>query len=130
MSIKKTGRFYSFLYWMMVFMMSDATSFLVLAGKLYSLLFLSKIVILLVSLPKPAPSSFNELSTIKSAFFFDNFLIAFSFSFSVSSAKPTSVWEPDFIFPDSQRMSFVFINSRENSPVSFFIFWALLFLGE
>src|SRR6185312_207100 len=90
-AIKKTGIIYSFLYWIIVFTMSSATSFFVFAANWYSFLFLSKIVILLVSIPKSACLSFNEFNTIISAFFFDNLLIAFSFSFSVSSAKPTNV---------------------------------------
>ena len=50
-------------------MISSATSRLEFNSNFFNLLFLSIIVILLVSLSNPEPSSFNEFSTIKSIFF-------------------------------------------------------------
>ena len=76
---------------MMVFTMSLATSFLDFFSKWNSFPCLSKIAILLVSVPNPAPSSFNEFKTIRSMFFFSNLDNAFSFSLLVSKANPTII---------------------------------------
>ena len=62
---------------------------------------------LLVSCLKPAFFSRNEFRTIKSKFFLCSFFKALAFSFSVSIAKPISIWLSLFFCPNDAKISLV-----------------------
>ena len=108
--------------------MSFATATLDFSLNAFSLNSLSIIVILFVSLAKPAPLSCREFKIIASKFFLFSLPFAFSNSLLVSNAKPTK-YCCFFIAPKDAKISLVGNNDNSNVVSVFFILWEALFFG-
>src|SRR5207249_8134549 len=98
-----------------------ATSLLLIFGSARSRPSREKSVTIFVSRSNPAPSAVTSLATIKSAFFAESFFRAFSATWSVSAAKPTTIFWPLFRATSASMSA---VGSREivNAASLFLIF--------